>query len=355
MLLTVCKYLNIRVGNASASASTAGYLSPGDSIDLDTVLIGEELDGNAIWYRSKTGYYYWSGGITEVAFEVPDLVETTEILKAVTTDILHNYSSYYRNKVPGYLGCGTGKSQDPTIQELVIAIFINQKQVVTMLLPDRIKHKGYGIKTEIIQIQPPKLQKGPFFPGSKVAVGTAGVKGFYNGEECLLSCYHVLADSLLKKGTVKVTSEDQLTATLSTGNLSATLEVLAGEFTESVDYALARLPNDVLYKNEFKGIPINGYCTEDEIASLWGAMVFSSGAYTKGSARVTHTMRNIQVGADFFVNVLHTGMLSVDGDSGAAVFTADNKLVGFVFAGDSVTCSYIIPAYKLIPDLLVLP
>ena len=355
MLLTVCKYLNIRIGSASASAPNPGYLSPGDNIDLDTVLIGEELDGNAIWYRSKTGYYYWSGGVTEVEFEVPGLAETDEILQAVATDILHNYGNDYRNKIPGYLGCGAGKSQDPAVQEPVIAIFTDRNQAAATSAPDRVLHKGYAIKAEIVPIQPPKLQNGPFFPGSMVAIGTAGVKGFYKGEECLLSCYHVLVDAEPPPGVHVVTPDKQPTATLRSGNLSATVQVLAGKFSESVDYALARLPNDVLYRNQFRGHPVNGFCTKDDLALLWKARVFSCGAYTQGSAPVTHTLRDIQIGSYSFVNVLQTEKLSTDGDSGAAVFTADNKLVGFVFGGDDETLSYIIPAYKLIPDPFILP
>ncbi|RAJ80384.1 hypothetical protein CLV59_105493 [Chitinophaga dinghuensis] len=354
MLLTVNKYLNIRTGQPSASAANPGYLSPGDNIDLEAVVLGETLDGNAIWYRSKSGYYYWSGGVTEQEFEIPGLTVTDAILRAVTEDILHNYSSYYRNKFDGYLGCGIGKSKNDTIQSPVIAIFIDRPQAATTVTPDHILHKGFSIPIEMITSNPPKFQQGHFFPGNKVAGGTACIKGYYKGSECLLSCYHVMASSLMSANPPTITPENHLSVTLKNGQETVTLPVIGGEFNDTIEYAVAELPGNISFDNKFNEKPIIGYCSPAEIDALWTEMVYACGAYTPdGKAIINYTMRDIQIEGHNFKNVIHTDKLSINGDSGAVVVTNNNKLVGFVFAGDNVSHSYIMPAYKFVPKIFI--
>lgn len=63
MKLTVNKYLNARIGEATTNAACQLYKSPGDTIDVEDVLVGTEIDGNNIWYKNKEdGCFYWSGG-----------------------------------------------------------------------------------------------------------------------------------------------------------------------------------------------------------------------------------------------------------------------------------------------------
>ncbi|PSL45582.1 subtilase family protein [Chitinophaga niastensis] len=62
--LTVTKYLNVRVGEASVNAPCYQYLSPGSLLEVDGALYhGDNLFDNDIWYKDPAGNYYWSGGV----------------------------------------------------------------------------------------------------------------------------------------------------------------------------------------------------------------------------------------------------------------------------------------------------
>lgn len=66
MNLTINKYINARIGNASTNAPCQFYKSPGDTIEAENVIVGTEIEGNSIWYQNKTdGCFYWSGGIED--------------------------------------------------------------------------------------------------------------------------------------------------------------------------------------------------------------------------------------------------------------------------------------------------
>ncbi len=62
MIVTANKYVNARVGQATTDAPSQFYKSPGDSIDVEDILVGTEIEGNSIWYKDKNdGCFYWSG------------------------------------------------------------------------------------------------------------------------------------------------------------------------------------------------------------------------------------------------------------------------------------------------------
>lgn len=53
--------VNIRQGLASTSAPIAGKLDPGTVLSVVARVAGDEVQGNADWYRAATGGYVWSG------------------------------------------------------------------------------------------------------------------------------------------------------------------------------------------------------------------------------------------------------------------------------------------------------
>lgn len=108
MLLTVNKYLNIRQERPEVEAGEAGYLNPGDAIELDRVVVGSAVDGNAVWYRSRKGYFYWSGGIAETEFENPGNPLDPALLNALVADLRVTHFSRYRKEIPGLVSLGAG-------------------------------------------------------------------------------------------------------------------------------------------------------------------------------------------------------------------------------------------------------
>lgn len=69
MVRTVNTYLNIRTGSPLTTAPIYNYLSPGDLVEIEEVVIGTSLEGNNIWFQEKaTINSLWSGGF-ESPFE----------------------------------------------------------------------------------------------------------------------------------------------------------------------------------------------------------------------------------------------------------------------------------------------
>ena len=64
MLVTVTKNLNIRSGSPYITdTNNIGYYKPGQTIDTNGTVVGQNIGGNSTWYQiSNTNYYAWSGG-----------------------------------------------------------------------------------------------------------------------------------------------------------------------------------------------------------------------------------------------------------------------------------------------------
>jgi hypothetical protein len=349
MLLTVNKYLNIRIGSPSTSASCPGYLEPGDNIDLDTIVAGDELDGNAIWYKSKKGYYYWSGGITETAFEWTGIVLTPALKDAILYDILHNYCNEYRKQIDGYLGCGpaTNETGSPAIRILI------DRNSTGAGVPEFIIHKGTRLNIITERISVPKLHG--FGPGDLISGayenGTIAVSVEFDNRTFLLGSYHVMASHELENGQTVLNENNNLWVTMKNGNNSCKLKVFKGGFSELFDYALAILPDNINWENRYENISISGTYTELETEIAVGDFVQSLGAVTQSRAQVLDALYDITLAGYSFKQVIRTQRLSVPGDSGAVVYGGDdNKVIGIVLGGDEDGYSYLVPAYQLVNE-----
>lgn len=349
MLLTVNKNLNIRIGSPSTSASCPGFLKPGDNIDLDTILPGNELDGNAIWYKSKKGYYYWSGGVTEVDFEWPGIVLTSELRYAIVNDILHNYCSKYRKDIPGYIGCGAGTDENGNP---VIKILVDKRKGEVAVSPF-IVHKGVRLQT-LLELVPTPVLHG-FRPGDDVIgelkKGSAAVAVKFDGhsQRFLLGSYHVMASRQLKHNKTIVDDKDNLSVTLKNNSGgSIVLKVFEGEFSALYDYAIAVIPDDINWHNKYEHISISGAYTELDVRAAVGEFVKSLGAITQSRAQVLDGLYEVTLEGYSFKQVVRTQRLSVPGDSGAVVIGNDKRVIGIILGGDEDGNSYLIPAYQLV-------
>jgi hypothetical protein len=380
MKVTVNKYLNARVGEASTNASCQFYRSPGDTIEIDNVLIGTEIDGNSIWYKcNEDGCYYWSGGIEEIAFELSTLKISKLLLIAVLKDLQKRKYVEFLNSIEGFTGCGIGYKNYNKYGELVIAFFVKQKGGnvdITRQVPKFIIYKGFRIMTDVVEMKSGVLQYVPNPPllvpdpdkhipgaiGGKIYqsgfpgfFGTASLKVLKDQRPMLLGCCHVMAFEKFRNTltVTRISGAEGYTLDIFdtlTGRVRK-LKVLEGVFDGSIDYALAELPNNDFITNHVNGKLIEKFATEGDIELLWLDKVQAVGRVSRlQEGIILHTSSQITFSnaneAITFKNIIITEKLSTGGDSGAPV-VKNNIFIGYVFGGDDQKFSYIIPFYKL--------
>ena len=104
MKLTINKYLNARVQQPFTHSVCQFYKNPGDTIEIDDVLIGTEIDGNSIWYHCKDdGCFYWSGGIAEQDFVLQGKIINRADFFQIINSIKNDKSFYLSKTVVGYI------------------------------------------------------------------------------------------------------------------------------------------------------------------------------------------------------------------------------------------------------------
>src|SRR5687768_6384170 len=63
MKALVNNFLNIRTLKPELRGNNnPHFLKPGDIIEIDEPVVGEELSGNKIWFKLTDGVFVWSGG-----------------------------------------------------------------------------------------------------------------------------------------------------------------------------------------------------------------------------------------------------------------------------------------------------
>ncbi len=56
-------YLNERTGLPSVNAPNENYFMPGQVIDIEEIVNGDDYEGISVWYKVKDAGYVWSGGM----------------------------------------------------------------------------------------------------------------------------------------------------------------------------------------------------------------------------------------------------------------------------------------------------
>lgn len=62
MIVTVKRNLNIRK-RPDPTSERIGVILAGKQIEVEKTVVGDDIDGNSVWYVDKNNNYYWSGGI----------------------------------------------------------------------------------------------------------------------------------------------------------------------------------------------------------------------------------------------------------------------------------------------------
>ncbi len=368
MIITVKKYLNARIGKPSTNAPCPVYQKPGNKLEIDEILIGEELDGNAIWYHCKgDNYYYWSGGIEETEFELEGINLDDDQKKKVLNEAIKYYWTFWKRIIDGLTGIYV--SENNTLVFQLDANHINDL-LVRDRIPSTVKYKGIIITTEIIGSSFASFEL--ICPGNTISrikemveCGTVGLKvSRREGDEFvhyLLTNYHVAAFDLLLNNQLsykfppdisnrQIMVPAQKFATQDQKFIGAFYE---GRLSTFYDIALIKLNEEDEAYNTVDGFSITDYIdvTKDpsifigKNATLYGG---TSGKQTKQIKSVQSHQVFVYSGNNSLelVELIQVEKFSRPGDSGSPV-VADKKIIGIHVGGDDLF-SYAIPIKRVL-------
>lgn len=381
MKLTVCKYLNERIGAPKSSSSCPNHKNPGETVEIQKVVIGDTLDGNSIWYQSTDGFYYWSGGFTETNFhflgcEIDNFSPEEQVV--IIKQLQEQAHLVFKNKVKGYLGCGFGSKNYDGNEPLSLLVYVDEKVLVADLkdkVVDEVCFWGFKILTDVIEIieavhhnllgEKVHEQSVPTIIGGLISTAdrkSTGTRSIYvkrpdktntsKHVNFLLASYHVLLDDLIraKKRSFKTTEQEKKrNALFPIGVSLGEHEIIEGEYNQFYDYVAIQV--DKVGKNEIiTGRPIVDYFRYSELSTLEGktaCMIGGQSGYQEKEILSFHDTITLKPHFQEFRNVITTQIMSKDGDSGAPVIDKDsNKLIGFIIGGNKVDKSFILPFYK---------
>lgn len=389
MKVTANSYLNARTNQASTKMPNPFFVQPGDIIEIDDVLCGEEIEGNCIWYHGTDGNFYWSGGVENTNFLLEkktfDSLGSNDQMNFIAS-LKNDMLNQWQNR-PDIIGYGAGRKNNATGGAACLVVYVDVKLAANdpkSAVPPSIQYKGYNIPTDVVAIKrfethqynpnnkansfTLKAEQGtPIYCGGKISpvgsavYGTRTLKVLYNNETCLLTCFHVMLPGEVKDEQ-RLFFNGELPRNGVFPNGRDTLKVVRGVYDEKFDFSLLKI-DDVLLKNVYWQLPvplhespIRDFYKPDEI--IQGMQVTCFGA-TSGPQ--TGVIESVRVDADIVMNevkrhykdIIITDKISEPGDSGAPVVGPDNRLIGYIVGGtdpsvpDSEAKSVVIPWHRI--------
>ncbi|MBS1511135.1 MAG: hypothetical protein JST86_09855 [Bacteroidetes bacterium] len=377
MKLTVNKYLNARIGSASTGAACQFYRSPGDTITIDQIIMGDELDGNSVWYHcSDDGCYYWSGGIEETTFEITGTDYYQQLSDRELMTILGEAKNYFWNlfikTMPELTGMYIGDKTTGgavALENYALVFQVLQKSNSSgNPIPPVLHYKGLTIKTDVTSAQTAVLQQAK--PGDSIARtnglshwGTLSIKVSRKEEEglffYLLTNYHVAAYDLVAAGVYdfdltavnisdrSIVSSPQSNTlngqteigAVSDGVLNATLDAALVLMNDGADAAnttgnataIDKTPLDVQGTSQYKNSQVTLYGAKSMIQPSTITSVNSSQIFSYNNGNLFIRLHNL----------IQLQQCSQPGDSGSPILLG-NKIIGILVGADD-TSSYVIP------------
>lgn len=369
MKLTVSKYLNIRVGAPSASAKCPGYLNPADTLEIQSVCVGDEIEGNNIWYQGVDGSYYWSGGFDKAdwAFEKSntwaELSRDQQI--AWTRQCIESIEEKIKKETGNlFLGISVGYKHSNGVQLSFISIIIMLKEKhnnPVHPIPSSFQFKGYSIPTDV---QVRNVIKSHGAPGVGIRrVGTTD-KGLAtivvkdNNYKYIVSCYHVLAPQELAARYFAFDTPDNLIGDphfrLTSSNEDDGI-MWCGYFSCDYDFAMARLYSPEKWANtaftemcqtfddQLIGKGVSCISQEDSVLNGKISNMHASVCIFYPALGESHTLYDL-----IEIENLNTK----PGDSGSPLYiSTENKniLIAMIISGDG-KYSYALPIYPIIKN-----
>jgi hypothetical protein len=374
MKVNVNTYLNARIGKPSTSALCIDFRMPGEFLDIDSVLIGDEINGNAIWYKNKTdNCFYWSEGIAEQSF----LLENGDIFAKLNEADKHTFlrSFIYAfqsapqpdSKVLGMgvarLSSGIGLAVDTVdgFSDAELNLKAGQLIFRGAIIPFKVS-PATDFKSNIYaDTDTPFVLGGSISNKQTGETGSRGIKVTRNGQSYLLTCYHVACYSLMKERITEYNNTDVEVLFPSDMSPESTVSQETSEVSEGVlnmyfDYAAVRIADDLVINIVPDQSFINKAYTRSDYNKLTvGAELSTFGCITgPASGKITKINQGkTNVRYDFVGNIsimetIETEQISVPGDSGAPVFDVGMNLVGLIIANNPKTKrSLIMPIHQL--------
>lgn len=359
----VSKYLNARIGTASVNAKIRTYKSPGERIDIDSVVIGDDIEGNAIWYlNSEDLCYYWSGGIDETEFAIKDTSFGSDRKKSmlIMAEAKDYFWRKYRDEIPELTGV-TIEYND------VFSLVFQYLNLQNSAIPAILYFKGFTIPTSMVIAPNSEFH---FILGSSISRrgmeqwGSSGIKlrGTMTGNagNYLLTNYHVAAVDFMEKD-IFIYSYDKdsqfrfCSMPAWFDNPNSTNEIgwlYSGLFTDWHDVALIYLKSDLDMRNvTFDGTEINGHIDifndpeyERKHVVLFGA---KSGRKSGHILSVNASQRFAQGTKSYYKeNLIQITNTSNPGDSGCPVLY-NQQLIGLLVGSDTLS-SYVLPIQRIL-------
>lgn len=394
MKVQVKKYLNCRSDAPSTDAPCFNYRSPGETLDIDDIVIGSNIDGNSVWYHCQTdGMFYWSGGIDQTSELLsarrnqqpfsPE--EQLQIYESAVNELAPNYRS-----TPGFKGLAAGYkfTEGRNTGQLALIFFVTEKtNTPATPVPAIINYRGFPLATDINQIGPTNLQDiqlnippdagQPYMMGGSLSeinkedppsFGTRTLLVSKFDKDYLLTCYHVACSSLFEQGTYKLQNNtvdvNIPSHVISPAFPHSPFRVKEGQFGDSFDYALIDM-GDTVVVNTLPNFDIRGIYNRSEIrqAFLQNRPLAKYGAASRDTTGTLIAFHSEGLPVNDTPPLTMSGLIaatdmSENGDSGAPVIdTTNNKLVGFIVAkhrGDT-PLTYILPIAELQFQFSIIP
>jgi hypothetical protein len=380
MELTVKNYLYARVGKPSASSPKPYYHKPGDKVKIEAAVIGDEMEGISIWYKqADADVYLWSGGFAEVEF-VLDAAPFNERSLTDQFYLISDAKSYYypilEKKVAAFSGLSVAQKQTgPSLSgSYALTVQVTEKSsTASYQIPPVLPFRGCAIPTDVVQASPTT----PSLAGEKInrmqlaEWGTGGliVKKDGNAADFLVTNCHVLCHDLLAQGREIKIEGDVLPEYAKNINRNVMqgdkkIGVLSDAyFNNYLDIALVELSQTStnVFPNNRK---VMGPCGKDELLKKDPlhkyVTVWIYGAASKESSSNIISLNSDQPlyfsengGAKITLyNLIQIKRLSKKGDSGSAVVTSDDLVIGILVADDN-EYSYVIPISRILANLKI--
>lgn len=379
MKVIVTKYLNARMQLPATSSENPFFRSPGEVLNIDQIIPGTPIEGNAVWYRcADDGCYYWSGG-TAAANEIltvndrPYVLEDIQALKIYQSAVSELYPFYQFLKGFKGLAAGFKQKDDAVLPSLALIFYVQEKSNdVEAQIPAQINYHGYQLVTDIqkqngVVLLSDEDKQPPFPMGGSVSEITAagnfrGTRSLLvrkDGVDYLMTCYHVACGTLFREKRFRLASSQQVEVNVPSpaapqAASPVKLLVKEGGFGPTHDYALIAI-KDIDLRNTLPDRSIINWYRRDELPAIFktDTTLEMYGAISKTASGQFLGYHADLILSDKERDLYMKGLIKADikaekGDSGAPVVDiSNNKLVGFVVAGKPGEYVYILPMAEL--------
>lgn len=370
--------MNARTGAPKLSASCTYYHVPGDKLEVTGVVVGDEIEGNSIWYRDSGQNYFWSGGFDEKEFVIDSAAfKQMDFNGQISAglSIIKLMLSVFQENIADFRGASVSlkRKSNTRLNYHCIALYVKKKSdSFAYQIPPYVDMLGLRVETDVIVSGLPT----PSFIGQLINregltdLGSAGFIYRTTVADYLLTNFHVVCPDYLTTAVpdISIPKNVQLPADTNvcmSGDIVG--QLTCANLNNSADLAIIELSDQGGFDNTLPNavvLPIGSPSNSNDIVSeiiidknnYIDKFVYMYGArsQTTSSGRITGwgpvPIRYFNDGSTLNMQgIIITERISIKGDSGSIVYDGANKIVGILIGdnnetnGADGTASYIIP------------